>query len=127
MPWVKDNIGYSDYQVRASHPNTSFPVTLTQDVLTDFGYTWEDPAPVEPQPAPIPTQVTMRQARLALLQAGHYDTVLAAMAGQPQAAQIEWEYALSVDRGAQLTTAMASILGLSDAQIDALFVAASAL
>lgn len=82
--------------------------------------------PAGPRALVVPG-ITMRQARLALLQAGHYDTVLAAMAGQPQAAQIEWEYALTVDRNAPLTVAMASILGLSDAQVDGLFLAASAL
>ena len=46
----------------------------------------------------------MRQARLALLQAGLLDQVETALASIPdevqrKAAQIEWEYATTVDRG----------------------------
>ena len=86
------------------------------------------PAP----PAPIPTSVTMRQARLALLGAGllsQVDAALAAIADpvQRQAAQIDWEYAATVDRGSPLVTNLAASLNLDSAALDSLFTAAASL
>lgn len=78
-----------------------------------------------------PTVVTMRQARLALLAAGKLADVSAAISGLPsphkEAAQIEWEYAATVDRSSDLTSLLASALSLNEAQLDALFVQASSL
>ena len=84
------------------------------------------PAPPAPPP-PIPQSVTMRQARLALLAAGLLDLVETAIAGAGPAAKIEWDYATEVQSSAGLVPAMATALGLTDAQIDALFVTASTL
>lgn len=77
--------------------------------------------------AGVPQSVTMRQARLALLGAGLLDTVEAAVAGAGPAAAIEWEYAQEVQRSSGLVPAMATALGMTDVQIDALFVTASTL
>ena len=90
-----------------------------------------EPMPVE-QPAPnIPQAVTMRQARLALLSAGLLSTVDATITAMPgtegDAARIDWEYAQEVQRSFGLVPAMGQVLGLTDAQLDALFVAAAAL
>ena len=79
------------------------------------------------EPPSIPRVVTMRQARLALLAAGLLDSVSTAIAAAGTAAQIEWEYAQEVRRDSGLVPAMAGALGLTDAQIDALFMAASEL
>ena len=75
----------------------------------------------------VPQSVTMRQARLALLAAGLLDMVEAAITAAGPEAAIEWEYAADVQRGAGLVPAMAAALGMTDAQIDALFVTASTL
>lgn len=89
-----------------------------------------DAAP-PPPPPPIPSRVTMRQARLALLGAGllsQVNTAIASMAGTPgEAARIEWEYALSVERGSPLVASLTAALGLTDAQLDALFTTAAGL
>ena len=77
--------------------------------------------------SPVPKSVSMRQARLALLGAGLLDTVETAIAGAGPAAVIEWEYAQEVQRSSGLVPAMATALGLTDAQIDALFVTAATL
>lgn len=81
--------------------------------------------------AAVPKQVTMRQARLALLGAGLLSSVNAAIASLPspqkEAAQIEWEYAAVVDRNAGLVPAMGSALGMTEVQLDDLFIAAGAL
>ena len=94
-----------------------------------IGWTWDGETLTAPSapPAPIPQSVTMRQARLALLAAGLLSTVETAIAGVGPAAKIEWDYATEVQRGSGLVPAMATALGLTDAQIDALFVTASTL
>jgi hypothetical protein len=81
--------------------------------------------------ASVPRSVTMRQARLALLAAGKLAAVGAAIGALPSpkkdAAQIEWEYAATVDRTSTLTELLATALSLSASQIDALFIQASTL
>lgn len=88
-----------------------------------------DQAPALP-PA-IPAKVTMRQARLALLAAGLLPQVDAAVAAIPgaagDAARIEWEYALTVERDSPLVASLAAALSLTPTQLDALFAQAAAL
>ena len=92
------------------------------------GETFTPPLPPAPE---VPQAVTMRQARLALLGAGllsSVNTAVASMTGeQGDAARIEWEFSSEVRRTQPLVLAMGPILGLTDAQLDALFVAAAAL
>lgn len=88
------------------------------------GATPTEPAP---PPPPIPQTVTMRQARLALLGAGLLDAVNASIGELGQAAQIEWEYATEVHRQSPLVAGLTAALGLTDAQLDQLFVTASGL
>ena len=81
--------------------------------------------------SPIPQSVTMRQARLALLGAGKLadvDTAIAALSEPTRtAAQIEWEYSNEVQRSNGIVSQLGPALGLTEAQIDALFVTAAAL
>lgn len=70
---------------------------------------------------PVPSQVTMRQARLALLKRGLLDDVEAVIAASGRAAQLEWEYAAVVDRSNPAVAAVQQQQGLADAQIDDLF------
>jgi hypothetical protein len=95
-----------------------------QAAAGNFGPVAEYVAPPPPPPV-IPTSVTMRQARLALLGAGLLDQVNAAITDP--AAQIEWEYATTVERGSELTQALAAGLGLTEQQLDKLFTTAAAL
>lgn len=71
------------------------------------------------------TSVSMRQARLALLQAGLLSAVNAALAEMPgdtgEAARIEWEYATEIDREWPLVASLAGSIGLTDSQLDDLF------
>ena len=83
-------------------------------------------------PAPVvPQEVTMRQARLALLGAGNLSAVNAAIAGMTgtagDAARIEWDYSSSVKRTQPLVLQMGAALGLTKAQLDQLFITAAAL
>lgn len=79
----------------------------------------------------IPAQVTMRQARLALLGAGLLASVDAAINALPspakEAARIEWDYSSAVERNRGLVLQLGGALGLSSAQLDALFIAAEKL
>lgn len=77
--------------------------------------------------AAVPSSVSMRQARLALLQNNLLDAVNAAVVQMPVAAQIEWEYATDVERGNDLVLAMKGLLGWADLQMDDLFTLAGGL
>lgn len=70
---------------------------------------------------PVPQQVTMRQARLALLNAGLLDDVEAVIAAAGREAQLEWEYAAVVDRSNLAVANVQQQEALTDAQIDDLF------
>lgn len=96
------------------------------------GENWEvlDSYPVTPMTVnPAPFAVSMRQARLALLNAGLLSQVDAAIARMPspqkEAAQIEWEYAAEVQRTSGIVPQLGAALGLDDDALDALFTAAS--
>lgn len=87
------------------------------------------PAPV---PAPqVPKSVTMQKARRALRQAGLIAAVEAAIDAMPspqrEFARDEWEYSGEVHRDRGLVLNMGTALGLSSAQLDALFISAAAL
>ncbi len=88
------------------------------------------PPPLPPAPPVVPT-VTMRQARLALLGASLLDDVEAAINAMAEparsAARIAWVDATEVRRDWPLLVQLAEDLGLSDAEVDALFAAAAAL
>lgn len=81
--------------------------------------------------ARVPQSVTMRQARLALHAAGLLTSVDAAIAGMAEPdktlASITWEFAQTVDRGFGMVPALAASLGMTEVQIDDLFIAASQL
>ncbi len=90
------------------------------------------PEPADPIVPVVPQSVTMRQARLALLGIGLLDDVGAAIAAIPdpvqrKAAEIEWEYAQTVDRNSPFTQQMAAGLNLTAEQLDALFTQAAGL
>ena len=70
---------------------------------------------------PVPQQVTMRQARLALLSAGLLDDVEMVIAAAGREAQLEWEYAAVVERSNPAVAAVQQQESLTDAQIDDLF------
>ena len=72
-----------------------------------------------------PSQVTMRQARLALAGVGLLSQVDAAIDSmeEPQktAARIEWDYSQVVDRNRELVAMLGPVLGLNDEALDDLF------
>lgn len=104
-----------------------------------FGFTRADfpraappalPAYVPPA-STAPQVVSMRQARLALLQAGLLEQVNAAVATMPgiegETARVEWEYAQEVRREQALVQALAAVLDLSSEALEDLFIQAAKL
>jgi hypothetical protein len=71
--------------------------------------------------------VSMRQARLALLQAGLLTSVEEAVAAGDEAGKITWEYATEVKRDDPLVTNLSAALDLTEGQLDNLFSLASTL
>lgn len=71
----------------------------------------------------------MRQARLALLEAGRLAAVNAAIAAMPspqkEAAQIEWEFASHVERQSPFLQGLAAAINLDGADLDQLFILAA--
>jgi len=82
-----------------------------------------------PEPADIPPvvipDISMRQARLALLADGLLDDIEAAMSTPEY--KIWWEYSTVVERNNPLVEQVLSILGKSDEEIDQMFIGASQL
>lgn len=92
----------------------------------------EEALSLAPQPVSIvPTSVTMRQARIALSQAGLLSTVnsaIAAMTGSTgDIARIEWEFSSTVERNRPFVQSMKAALSLTDKQLDDLFTLAATL
>lgn len=109
---------------------------VVQDGLGNWVYAWRVEDWTQEQidaalRARVPAQVTMRQARLALLGAGKLSQVQPAIDALPspqkEQAQIEWEYSQSVQRHRGLVSTIGASLGLTDASIDALFITAATL
>lgn len=75
-----------------------------------------------------PKTVTMRQARLALLQAGLLTPIDTAIAnGSDEAMKIEWEYATQIERNWSSLITLTTAMGMTSEQLDDLFLLASAL
>lgn len=119
--------GLADGWVRADAP----PMLDVGQCAIFAGDSWviydAEPAVV----VPVPAEVTMRQARLALLAAGKLAAVDAAINALPDppktAALIEWEYSNAVRRDSQFVALLGPALGLDAAGLDALFIAAAKL
>lgn len=79
----------------------------------------------------IPKSITARQAKLALLQIGKLADVTAAISKLEspikEQVEIEWEYAADIYRNNGFIDTLGAALGLSDAQLDDLFLQASKL
>jgi hypothetical protein len=85
------------------------------------------PDPYIAPPPPIPATVTRFQALAVLAAGGYLDTVRTHIAtlDQNNVQRLAWENAADWERSSPTLNALAAMLGLTDAQIDDLFVAAS--
>ncbi len=119
-----------EYNPQTQWVREAQPVLLGQNWIQQWqvvNYTPEELAAL-PQPS-VPYEVTMRQARLALLEAGLLSEIEPAINALPspqkEQALIEWEYSSTVQRQNGFVSSLASALNLSGAQLDALFIAAA--
>jgi len=78
-------------------------------------------------PEPVPQRITALQARRALLAADMLDQIEAAIARQPRAVQITWEYATEIYREDPMLIEVAQAIGLTTNTLDDLFRAAAKL
>lgn len=96
-----------------------------------WGYDGQDFTAPTQAPAIVPQEITMRQARLALLDIGLLANVQTAINTLPEPdktkAQIEWEYSNALQRNNPFVTTLGTALGLSSDDIDNLFITASGL
>ena len=91
-----------------------------------FGWSYGDVEFIAPPPPPIVIPVlTMRQARLALLDAGLLDEVEAAITTPEN--RIWWDYSTTVERNHPLVDAVLTALGKSPEEIDEMFIEAAKL
>ena len=87
---------------------------------------------IEPEPVIyIPQEVTMRQARLALLENSLLANVQTAINSLPEPAktkaQIEWEYSNALQRSNPFVSTLGTALGLDSEALDNLFIQANTL
>ena len=82
------------------------------------------PEPADIPPVVIPT-LTMRQARLALLDVGLLDEVEAAITAPSD--RIWWDYSTTVERNHPLVDAVLGAVGKTESEIDEMFIDAALL
>jgi len=108
----------------------SFAPEMSEQEIADVTAVYDAHDPNASSDA-APAVVTMRQARLALLGAGLLQQVDLAIDALPEpqrsAARIEWDYSSEVHRDRAFVQQLGQALGLSDEQLDALFIQAAAL
>lgn len=135
MKYAYNNNGVLQ-DVVMTHPSVIFPFGYADQFIevpddAQNGWLWDGVNATEPVienlQAQVPQQVSMRQARLALLDAGLLDDVEAIITAAGRAAQIEWEYAATVDRNHPVIAVVQQQQDMTDSQIDALFISAAAL
>lgn len=112
----------------------SFPVHPSMQWLecsaeVQPGWTYADDtfaAPViEPEPSPVIMSVGPLQLRRALREVGMYSAVAAYVETAPEEVKEAWEYATEYKRSDPLFPVVQSAMGLTDAQVDALFALAA--
>lgn len=121
-------------------------VFLDNGQVTDGGcvYAWASPEDITAVPdnasvgdmiingvavpyTPVPASVTRGQFKLALLQMDLLDDVEAAIALADRATQINYAERLDFERNHPLVITMATALGKTEAEVDALFILAATL
>lgn len=86
----------------------------------------EPVAPYTPAAPTVPRIVTPLQGRIALAHFGLLVTIEAAVAAHPDpTVKIAWEYATEFNRDSPTVVALAATLGITQEQLDAIFVFAA--
>lgn len=129
----------SVYRLEKDDMAKQWTLHVDTSIIAKYGFTISDfPDLAKPDipdyvhdPIVTPKSVPMRSARLALLQTGKLsivNTIIANMQGtEGDAARIEWEYAQEVRRDNALVLSLIPLLGMTDSEIDGLFILAGSL
>ena len=146
---AEGNVATAPEALPGYHVNTTYPVAewaafkvtpatprrIFGGITTHF-YTFadlaefealRDTADLDVSPPTMPQSVTIRQGCQALEEAGLLTAVEAEIASAPRYVQIDWERATSIDRAWPTLAVLQSALGLTDAQVDDLFIRAATL
>lgn len=116
-----------------SWTRSPLPTDLTSAQLARYmggGDGWvvsfREPPPAS-APSTVPHSVTRFQAKAALDEAGHLDAIEAIIANPdtPRLYVLAWQDALTFERDSRTLAALAGMLGLSDTDLDALFIRAA--
>ncbi len=75
-------------------------------------------------PGIVPKAITMKQARLTLYAHNLLASVDSLIDQFPETAKIEWQYSDIVERNNPIVKALVPLMGMTDTQIDALFIEA---
>ena len=112
-----------------TYPNTQAGRTAALAAVSgDQSRLWYDGATIrllDADPAAVPQSVTPAQAKIALSRAGKLAAVEAVVSAAGGETKIWWDEALSFDRANPAIAAMGAAVGMTPADIDALFVAAA--
>ena len=120
---VIDRVGNDPFQLFGAAYAEQF-IECPDEVDNFWLYDGNEFTPPLPIPVIIPT-LTMRQARLALLDAGLLDEVEAAITTPEN--RIWWDYSTTVERTHPLVDAVLTALGKSPEEIDEMFIEAAKL
>lgn len=133
--WVDENDVVIKCQAYSNHPeqmamlraDLGADAAQYEALIAEVEATYVPPAP---QPIPVPQQVTRAQGKAALIMQGHWQGVLdyvAAIADPTQRAlaNIALHDTLTWERSSPFLNAATNGLGMTDEQLDALFIQAS--
>lgn len=129
MPMTLNLVDTEDIHTFMKSDGSEVPLEEYCKTKTITPYVRPEPLPEplpEPIPEPIPKVISMRQARLQLLEVGLLDDV-EALVSRDRKWQIEWEYATEVERISPLIESVKATMSLTDEQIDDMFLSASKL
>ena len=98
-----------------------------EDLIAEVEATY---VPPEPQPIPVPQQISRAQGKAALIMQGHWQAVLDYVASiqdptQRALADVALNDTLTWERSSPFLNAATAGLGMTDEQLDALFIQAS--
>lgn len=118
--WGSDDL--SKYNLKAADPFVvpEGKVIVGEERFENDGT--EQVFDVDDAPVVVPDWISPLQARKALRAAGLYDAVVAFVDTLPDEEQEEWEYATEIWRNNPIISQGATALGLTEAQIDSLFI-----
>ena len=145
MRYVKQNKIYTIQEIRQENPNMSIPdgtdcSSLGFEFLEEVeqpkqeGFYAVEVAPINNKqtwelreiPKEVPQEITPLQSKLQLLEIGLLDEVEALVTADRKV-QLYWEYASVIERDNEILLMMATSLGMTEEQLDDLFIKANKL